>query len=379
MLKGGNNDMKLKITYIFIFAFLLMGCQREEGKERHHPDKSLLPSLEAFDHVFYLDREKSTDTLETVKSWLQAMRPRWQIGEMVGSKEEMFGEIVDIEKDSRGRILVLDRDNAEIRVFDSTGAYLFSVGARGEGPGEFVRPEWMALDENDTLFVADRLRKIEVFAPERSQYVYYRTIVPLPIVPSGGLCVRDSILFISGHVARKNAPFIYKMSVNGYLLDTLGSVIYDSDNRLVWNYITKNYIACDFDRKIVAVAFRYIPIIQAYHMESGRLLWQAWVDGVNIEGFVETKDGAIYFPNEMPDSILVLFRKMLNVNGIFVSQYIFVRNIASREVKIIGVVYDHNGNYMIVKNDNPLLFADVESKITMDVKEEFPNIVYFER
>lgn len=370
-------DMGFRLVYISAFAFLLMGCQREGGKERYHPDKSLLPSLEVFDHIFHLDREKSKDSLEAIKSWLQAMRPRWQLGALVGDKAEMFGEIADVEKDSRGRIFVLDRDNAEIRVFDSTGAYLFSIGTRGEGPGEFIYPEWIALDAGDTLFVATR-RKIEVFAPEKSRYVYYRTIVPLPIVPSGGLCVEDSILFVSGHVARKDAPFIYKMNVNGYILDTLGSVIYNSDNRLVWNYITKNYMACDFDRKIVTVAFRYIPIIQTYHMKSGQLLWQAWIDGVNIEGFVETKDGAIYFPNKTPDNVLVLFRKIFNIyNGIFILQYMSIKDV----IEMIGVVYDYASNYVIIRNDNPLLYVNVNtrSKIMIDTKKEFPNIVYFER
>ena len=372
--------MKRVHIYVFVFLAGLIGCKKE-GKERYHPDPALLPSREVFDRVFYLNHVKSSTSVDTVVLRLRAMRPRWQVGSMTGAKEEMFGEVADVARDSRGRILVLDRENAEVRVFDATGIYLFSLGGRGEGPAEWIRPEWIALDRDDTLFVAARRRKIDVFMPKEMHYMYYKTISLLPIAPSGGLCVGDSVIFISGHTTRKHVPFIYKLNKKGIVIDSLGHIAYKSDNRLVWNYITKNYMVCNFDREVVAIAFRYMPIVQVYHMESGRLLWQAWIDRMNIEGFIEEKDGAIYFPNEISNDIFVLLRHVNAYEDVFILQYIHVIDRVSRKVKMVNIVYDYAGNYVIIRSNDPfeLLYVDDNSKITMDIREEFPNIVYFER
>ncbi|GEM_PF-6415714 len=368
------NFLKIECIFISLICALLVGCQNRDVKERYHPDPALLPPREAFDHIFYIDQMRSEDSLELVISRLQAMQPRWQIGALVGRKEEMFGEIKDVSRDSRGRIFVLDRKNAEVRVFNSAGAYLFSVGARGEGPGEWIYPEWIALDEEDTLFVADRQMKIDVFVPEGTRYVYHRTISSLPIVPSGGLCVGDSILIVSGHRARANTPFIYKINKSGQIMDTLGIIKYKSDNRLVWNYITKNYMICDLDQKIIVVVFRYIPIVQVYHIDTGHLIWEARIEGVNISGFTE-KDGAIYFYEE--SNKMILIPKILNINGgAFMFQYVLRKK---GNFNIYVFMFDIKGRYFVSNSDYPILWIDDKSKIVININHEYPNIYYFEK
>ena len=46
-----------------------------------------------------------------------------------------------VRTDSKGRIYVKDRRRTDVRVFDTSGQYVTTVGSRGEGPGE-VCHEW---------------------------------------------------------------------------------------------------------------------------------------------------------------------------------------------------------------------------------------------
>lgn len=59
------------------------------------------------------------------------------IGGDVGDPDYEFGHVTSIDVDAMGRIYVFDRMASEIRVYDSTGTFVRSMGGRGEGPGEF--------------------------------------------------------------------------------------------------------------------------------------------------------------------------------------------------------------------------------------------------
>ena len=56
-------------------------------------------------------------------------------------KEEMFQNIVSLVIDDAGNIYILDKKAANIKIFNKDGNFLKIIGRRGEGPGEFVRPE----------------------------------------------------------------------------------------------------------------------------------------------------------------------------------------------------------------------------------------------
>ncbi len=88
------------------------------------------------------------------------------IGSLSG-EYDAFGRVAGIAQDSRGRILVADRQGAHFKVFDPSGAYLATVGRRGEGPGEFAVPSDISVGPGDSVFVRDSERGlISVFSPD---------------------------------------------------------------------------------------------------------------------------------------------------------------------------------------------------------------------
>lgn len=86
--------------------------------------------------------------------------PRWQgavdlaIGTLDGSHDQ-FGEPSGVAVDRAGRIYLADQQYNSIRVFDSTGHYLFGIGRPGKGPGELSGPCCLAFDRSGDLWVRD--------------------------------------------------------------------------------------------------------------------------------------------------------------------------------------------------------------------------------
>ncbi|MXX72042.1 MAG: 6-bladed beta-propeller [Gemmatimonadetes bacterium] len=71
--------------------------------------------------------------------------PEVAIGDLDGPEEYLFGSIRSIAVADDGTIHVLDVQAQHVRVFDSLGVYVETLGRRGEGPGEFSEAEAIAV------------------------------------------------------------------------------------------------------------------------------------------------------------------------------------------------------------------------------------------
>lgn len=61
---------------------------------------------------------------------------------------------IDCAQISDSSILILDKDNKTVALFDRTGAFKRRIGSRGQGPGEYVKPHDIDL-YNDTIYIYD--------------------------------------------------------------------------------------------------------------------------------------------------------------------------------------------------------------------------------
>ncbi len=77
------------------------------------------------------------------------------IGEVKGREEYMFSIIRGIAVDEQNRIYIGDYRNANVRVFDASGVYLFTIGKAGQGPEEFSSPRDVAITSENLLMVDD--------------------------------------------------------------------------------------------------------------------------------------------------------------------------------------------------------------------------------
>lgn len=76
-----------------------------------------------------------------------------RIGEAHEGGPDLFGGVYSFDVDAWGRIFVLDNQAQEVRIFDSGGNFVRTIGGKGEGPGEFVQAGSVDLSRNGEIWV----------------------------------------------------------------------------------------------------------------------------------------------------------------------------------------------------------------------------------
>lgn len=77
------------------------------------------------------------------------------LGELPDRKEPLFQSIRSFRVDEKGNIYVLDSRAPKLIKFGPDGQLLFSVGRKGQGPGEFMVPSGIELGKDNTILVYD--------------------------------------------------------------------------------------------------------------------------------------------------------------------------------------------------------------------------------
>ena len=90
-----------------------------------------------------------------VSVWRMDPDPLLQIGTADGPPETTFGSVSAVLRTRAGSLVVVDDKTPAIRMFDSLGRYMRSIGERGDGPGEYHRPTWVAESVDGELVVYD--------------------------------------------------------------------------------------------------------------------------------------------------------------------------------------------------------------------------------
>lgn len=116
-------------------------------------------------------QEKSDDIISS-----RPIEQEWILDEdfvIPGKREGEYtlgGLITDLKIDSKGNILVLDKLEGCVRVFDDGGRYLRSIGKQGRGSGELTEAVAFALDPDGNIHIVQvmkhdrRNRRMNVFA-----------------------------------------------------------------------------------------------------------------------------------------------------------------------------------------------------------------------
>jgi DNA-binding beta-propeller fold protein YncE len=82
--------------------------------------------------------------------------PEKTIGGVKGNGPGQFGLVTDVVQDSQGNYYVSEHGLLDrIQKFSSNGQFLAQWGGRGDQPGQFRRPQSLAIDPQDRIWVAD--------------------------------------------------------------------------------------------------------------------------------------------------------------------------------------------------------------------------------
>jgi hypothetical protein len=154
------------------------------------------------------------------------------IGELDGPIEESFGRVRSISSGADGHVYVLDDQARTVRVFDSTGSYLRSIGRQGEGPGEFTGPTAVGVRPDGHVLVRDpRASSVHVFDSTGAAIADWRVLSPVFATFLPVWSDRDLNAYITAQAPPDpNAPpgagpdvVVLRISVDGVVADTIRS------------------------------------------------------------------------------------------------------------------------------------------------------------
>jgi hypothetical protein len=110
-----------------------------------------------------------------------------RIGRVDGDGPDMFGSVGLLEVDVAGRFYVFERQAQELRVFDTDGSHVRTVGRKGGGPGEFNQVIGMDWSPDGNLWMVDpQNNRISVFDTAGAYVKGHRTIGGYVISPWPG-------------------------------------------------------------------------------------------------------------------------------------------------------------------------------------------------
>lgn len=101
------------------------------------------------------------------KATTSELKELWRIGGDTDSDEEFFGVISRVLLDGAGNVYVLDTQLSQVNIYTEDGEYLNTIGAEGEGPGEFKQPNGMFLtDDGKVAVIQTHPAKMVLLTPE---------------------------------------------------------------------------------------------------------------------------------------------------------------------------------------------------------------------
>lgn len=233
------------------------------------------------------------------------------IGTEEGDSTQVLSKPVNVVVDSKGNIYVLDMTEKVIKKFDSYGKYLLTVGHPGQGPGEFMQPYAMTIDQVDNLYIADfGASRISIFRADASFVNSF-----IPGFYCGGLIVSPKgQLVLHGF---KDGKIFHVFDINGHLVTSFGepweapadpriaaiptfnfAFVYLGPDKYIYacpvpkpNEILKYDFGGKLLKKIMNRTASYVPL----KLEEGNR-----AGGAIAKALVVLKDGKILVSVEMP-------------------------------------------------------------------------------
>lgn len=251
---------------------------------------------------------------------------------MVGSNEEgpeLFGEISDARVDEEGRLVVLDKQAATVRVFGPDGTYLHGFGREGEGPLEMLQPRGLEILSADRLAVYHSF-EAKLFSRPQDEW-QLDSIVSVPTVVEDN-CAFPDRFFHQGttHMSTNQRPDAVRVLDDYTLFYEVGSLgdpprvtyggAYRDASWMIRHHLSKRRIACVPAFSQVVYAFQIRPLVRSYSTATGNVRWSAYPENYVQIRLEEEPDGVFRMYNGLANDYL--FTTLAMRSGHIVLQYL---------------------------------------------------------
>ncbi|SHK85492.1 6-bladed beta-propeller [Rhodothermus profundi] len=258
----------------------LVGCRPSAPTEALYP---MLDRLQGpFDFVLSLEatRPASPENGAVVEALAKATVHQ-MIGAAEGQGPEYFlGRVVYATFDPKGRLVVVDWDNGEVRFFDRAGRFLFKVGRKGLGPGEFDQPIYVAFDSRGWLYVMEEGRpRLHRYRPEGTGFVLDQTYNLGPQLQASplGWCLLEDTLYVYTQSAQwEKQPLFRVLTLEGRPVRSFGRQDVYSPEALPEGFgalMLEAQLYCDPYGPGLLLVYRNLPVA-VYYSTDGTRRWR---------------------------------------------------------------------------------------------------------
>ncbi|MCC5912842.1 MAG: 6-bladed beta-propeller [Balneolaceae bacterium] len=306
----------MKITSSLLLFFAVLACSEKDNTSVYHPTEENLTQLGNY-HFNVINvsdtKEKSPNILSNsyIES-LSLINNGLTIGVQYGDENQTFGRIKDITLDSSNRIYILDSQRQNIRVFNTSGEYLTTLGGRGRGPGELQSARSMAVYENEFLLVNNGYQ-IVVYNIANEPIEYLKTIPLEKFVHS--ICVMENKLFLHSpspldpkdiSEEKSFTNMIHSYSLPSFEFQFSFGQSYKRTNPFIVERMTMGNLSCNRASSTVLFTFERMQVIHGYSANDGELLWKNRIDGLSLPMLTENNEGGRpSLTYQMPDDNLI--------------------------------------------------------------------------
>jgi hypothetical protein len=89
-----------------------------------------------------------------------------------GDTDDIFiGAMSGMSVGEDGTLYLADRTEALVHVYNADGGYLFAIGGKGEGPGEFLSTSEVTFFESELYVLDVQQQRLSIFDPESGDYL----------------------------------------------------------------------------------------------------------------------------------------------------------------------------------------------------------------
>jgi hypothetical protein len=207
------------------------------------------------------------------------------IGTFSGRSSTVLGRVVGVTRVG-GQIGVLDAQTMTLRVFSLDGMPLYDLGAKGQGPGEFMSPRAVHGLGEGAFVVFDAAGRVTRF--DAKPGAPPRTLLRFDGLLESG-CVLGDDIYVHG-LRPGDDRVVHRYDSVGHYLGSFGEM-YRTENRVVLMHVTLGRIACMPAQGLVVVLPALLPELRAYTAE-GTLFWWILFRGFTPLELEEIEGGA---------------------------------------------------------------------------------------
>lgn len=218
-------------------------------------------------------------------------------------REYMIGIPWRLGTDKENRIYYADRKFEGVRVYDSKGIYLTTLGRSGRGPGEFNEISDLAVSNGGNVLIFDRFQMratvYENLEGDVKAYPYPEKNVVTPAKTAWISEEKYIIGYRNDYYRKKGKDFLHFVDLkSNEITDTAFPLEHFGD---MHNPFIKKWIGLPYNQlslevrspnRIVVAPFFYSGIL--YELRENNGDWQV---ASSFKGYVEQEEAIEYFPN----------------------------------------------------------------------------------